>query len=177
MNCKVEIVQQKKFLSPLCPFCAAYPSISAHYTSIYLLRYLSGVSNFNMLWILMCIPSIIVRRVITKSSIQWHRWYHQSQEIAFSSRFFKLFVSKILLFRSTGASCTTFEALRLSIRPKNFSFSFLFSSFFSVFQHPRHHLSPISCPLQNFRVKINLANLSRTIGSCFLFNETIKIDL
>ena len=160
-------------MSSLCPFCAAYPSISAHYTSIYLLRYLSGVSNFNMLWILMCIPSIIVRRVITKSSIQWHRWYHQSWEIAFSSWFVKLFVSNISLLRSTGASCATFKAVRPSIRPKNFSFYFLFS----VFRHLRHPLIPLFRPLQNFRIKINLANLSKTIGSCFLFNETINIDL
>ena len=94
----------KKSLSSLCPFCAAYPSISAHYTSIYLLRYLSGVSNFNMLWILMCIPSIIVRRVITKSSIQWHRWYHQSWEIAFSSWFVKLL---LLILASSLAARNT----------------------------------------------------------------------
>ena len=134
-------------MSSLCPFCAAYPSISAHNTSIYLLRYLSGVSNFNMLWILMCIPSIIVRRVITKSSIQWHRWYHQSWEIAFSSWFVKLFVSNISLLRSTGASCTTFDAVRPSIRPKNFSFYFLFS----VFRHPPSPPHPHLPSFTNFQ--------------------------
>ena len=40
----------------------------------------------------MFIPSIIAKRVITKSPIQCHCQYHQSKEIGFSLGFIKLFI-------------------------------------------------------------------------------------